>query len=173
MPVEELDVHAASVTGNERLGGMAPIPEQELVSAGSDRRARLDEILTSDGRRLKAAAFSMMLLDPKIRAALPDPSAAVRVSATLGLVGGNVAKVIVGGLGLRSDQLAVLLIGAHHTMGEEAFIQLFGVSGRMEAINRMVERAREEGIDQETPLDQIAELARRGFAPSTQGTVSS
>jgi hypothetical protein len=161
------EVRAASITGSERLGGMAQLVSDGAASDQTDKRARLEDILTGDGRRLKASAFSMLLLDPKVRAVLPDPSAAVRVSATLGLVGGNVAKVIVGGLGLRSDQLAVLLIGAHHTMGEDAFIQLFGVNGRLDAVNRLVERARAEGIDQGTPLEKIAELARRGFAPST------
>lgn len=164
--VDEPVVRAASVTGNERLGGMAQLPGQDAAPAVADRRARLEDILTGDGRRLKAASFSMMLLDPKVRAVLPDPSAAVRVSATLGLVGGSTAKVIVGGLGLRADQLAVLLIGAHHAMGEDAFIQLFGVNGRLDAVNRMVERARGEGIDQNTPLEKIADLARRGFAPA-------
>lgn len=166
--VDEVDARAASISGNERKGGMAAIGETELASAESDRRARMEDILTGDGRRLKAAAFSMMLLDPKIRAALPDANAAVRVSAILGLVGGNAAKVIVGGLGLRADQLAVLLIGAHHTLGEDAFIQLFGVSGRLDGINRLVEQARTEAIDQNTPLDKIAELARRGFAAVAQ-----
>lgn len=164
-PEPAVEVRAASITGSERLGGMAQL-EGGGESEKTDRRARMEDILTGDGRRLKASSFSMMLLDPKVRAVLPDPSAAVRVSATLGLVGGSAAKVIVGGLGLRTDQLAVLLIGAHHTMGEDAFIQLFGVNGRLDAVNRLVDRARAEGIDQETPLEKIAELARRGFAPS-------
>ena len=129
----------------------------------TDRRARLDEVLTGDGKRVKVAAFNTMLLDPAIQALLPENTMSVRVGDVLSLVGGNAVKMLVNTLGLRQDQLAVMLICAHGSFGEKPFVSLFGPNGRIDAVTSIIGRMQDSGITQDTPLEDIAAMANRKF----------
>ena len=148
-------------------GGMAPPPVAE--GTAKDERARIEDILTPDGSRLKASAFSLVLLDPNVRADLPDPGAIVRITDMLSAVGGLATKALVGGLGLRTDQLAVLLVTLEATLGKDRFAEVFGLPGRLDAVTKLVQRAQGAGIDQKTPPRVIAALVRNGFHKPTLG----
>ncbi len=166
---EEDDSTAAALTATVRVEDRVVMTEVPTESAEpTDRRAKLEEILSGDGKRLMGKAFNTMLLDPKIRTILPDTGHQVRVGDTLNLVSGSVVKMFVNVLGLRQDQLAVMLIWAHHSFGEETFISMFGSSGKLDAINRIIARMQAQGITQNTSLEDVADLAKRGFAPTPE-----
>ena len=144
--------------------GMARLePATEADRTAKDERARLDDILSGDGKRLKANAFTLALLDPQVRAAIPNSEQTVRITAILGGVNGLTGKMLVGELGLRTDQLAVFLMTAHAALGEKRFETAFGVPGRPEYVARIVERAKMFKIGQDTPLPGIAEFVLKSF----------
>lgn len=128
-----------------------------------DERARLGDILTVDGKRLKANAFTLVLLDPQVRACLPNSEQTVRITAILGMVNGLAGKMLVGELGLRTDQLAVFLMTAHSALGDKRFETAFGVPGRPEYVTRIVERAKLHKISQASTLPDIAAFVLKSF----------
>jgi len=144
--------------------GMAVIDYGNADRTAKDERARLDDILTPDGRRLKANAFTIVLLDPQVRAALPESEQTVRITGILGSVNGMAGKMLVGELGLRVDQLAVFLMTAHAALGEQKFQTAFGIPGRPDYVGRICERAKAFKIGQSSTLPQIAEFVIRSFA---------
>lgn len=152
-------------------GGGSPQPAQEVQpavpevnAAGGDRRARLAEVLTPDGKRLRAAAFTMILLDPAVRAVLPNSEQTVRITGLLAEMGGLPAKMLIGELGLRSDQLAVTALTLHAQLGEEMFRRSFGVPGNLDYVGKFIERAKVAGITQDTPLGEVAAFVTKMFA---------
>ena len=166
----EDDGSAAALSGTVRVQDRVELTEVPTQSAEpTDRRAKLDQILTPDGKRLMGKSFNTLLLDPKVRTVLPDTGHQVRVTDALNLVCGPVAKLFVNVLGLRQDQLAVLLIWAHHSFGEETFTGMFGSASKLDAINRIIARMQAHGITQNSTLEELADLAKRGFTPSTGG----
>jgi hypothetical protein len=157
---------AAAVSGTERK---EPVHEVKPLTpaakpAASDRRARLSDVLTPDQKRLRAAAFTMTLLDPEVRAALPNADQTVRITGLLAEMGGLSAKMLVGELGLRTDQLAVMAITLFDLLGEDTFRKTFGVPGNLDAVGKFVERAKAAGIDQEAPLAKISDFIKTAFA---------
>lgn len=159
------DVPAAKATADKRVSdGMAPLAYGGIPQAATDQRARLSEILTADGRRLKANAFTIVLLDPKVRAHLPHSEQTVRITGILGAVNGMVGKVLVGELGFKIDQLAVFLMAAHGVLGDSRFEKAFGVPGRPDYIGKIVERAKAVGLGQGSDLKQIADFISQTFA---------
>ena len=156
-------VEIAAVSGTPSVTDRVVLTEVPSQSQSTDRRAKLDEILTGDGKRLKTTSFNAILLAPKVQALLPENVMSIRVGDSLNQVGGNVAKLFVSTLGLRQDQLAVLLICAQQAFGEKAFANLFGQSGRLETVTHIVSRMQDMGINQDTPLETIAALANRKF----------
>jgi hypothetical protein len=46
---------------------------------------------------------------------------------------------------------------------------MFGTANKLDAINRIIDRMQAQGINQETALEDVAELAKRGFAPAPGG----
>jgi hypothetical protein len=152
-------------------GGDIPAQVHEVKAGGAaapagsgDRRARIAEILTPDGKRLRSAAFTMVLLDPAVRAELPNADQTVRITGLLAEVGGLSTKMLVGELGLRMDQLAVMTLTIHDLMGEEMFKRSFGIPGNLEYVAKFVERAKAAGITQETALGEISAFTRKTFA---------
>ncbi|HTH17585.1 MAG TPA: hypothetical protein VL974_13090 [Magnetospirillum sp.] len=143
--------------------GMAKIDYGPADTTARDERARLDDILTADGKRLKANAFTLVLLDPKVRTAIPDSEQTVRITGILGSVNGMAGKMLVGELGLRVDQLAVFLMTAHAALGEQRFETAFGIPGRPDYVARIVERAKAYEIGQQTPLADIAAFVTKSF----------
>jgi hypothetical protein len=140
---------------------MAPPPEKD--AAPRDERARFDEILSGDARRLKSSAFTVSLLDPKVRAVLPNSEQMVRVTGVLSSVGGLSAKMLVGELGLRKDQLAVMLLTAAEALGEDNFSRAFGVPGTPDYVARFVARAKAAGIGQGSALADVAAFVTKVF----------
>ena len=138
-------------------------PDLPADRTAKDERARLGDILTTDGKRLKANAFTLVLLDPAVRSAIPNSEQTVRITAILGTVNGLAGKVLVGELGLRLDQLAVFLMTAHSALGEKRFETAFGIPGRPDYVARIVERAKIYKIGQDTPLPAIAEFVLGSF----------
>ncbi|MBI5163823.1 MAG: hypothetical protein HY985_07965 [Magnetospirillum sp.] len=149
--------------GNFSLPALPPARFPASGSTARDERARLDEILTADGRLLKAAAFGMELIDPSVRGALLDPGATVKITEVLTGVGAMTAKMLVGELGLTKAQLAVLLVTAHDILGQAAFLRAFGLPGRPDYLAKLVQRARLKKIAQTTPLADIAGFVRESF----------
>lgn len=152
-------------------GGDIPAQVHEVKAGGAaapaasgDRRARIADILTPDGKRLRSAAFTMVLLDPAVRAELPNADQTVRITGLLAEVGGLSTKMLVGELGLRMDQLAVMTLIIQDLMGEEMFKRSFGIPGNLEYVAKFVERAKAAGITQETALGEISAFTRKTFA---------
>lgn len=157
----------AVTTADKRITpGMARLDHSNADRTSRDERARLDDILTVDGKRLKANAFTIVLLDPHVRSALPNSEQTVRITAILGLVNGLAGKMLVGELGLRTDQLAVFLMTAHAALGDKRFETAFGVPGRPDYMARMVERAKLFNIGQDSSLPDISAFVLKTFQPA-------
>ncbi|MBC7908662.1 MAG: hypothetical protein H7Y60_18190 [Rhodospirillaceae bacterium] len=156
----------AAITGTaeKRVSdGMATIDYGNADRTARDERARIDDILTSDGKRLKANAFTIVLLDPQVRAVLPHSEQTVRISDILGSVNGMAGKMLVNDLGLRVDQLAVFIMSAHAALGEKRFQTAFGVPGRPDYMARIIERAKAFKISQTSTLPAIAAFVSKSF----------
>ncbi|MGE5476190.1 MAG: hypothetical protein ACM3Q1_06015 [Bacteroidales bacterium] len=139
--------------------------EPAAASAGRrDERARLADVLTPDGRRLRTEAFGTALLRPDLRAQLSCAPSGLRLTETLKSVGGMPAKLLVAELGLRVEQLAVILLVAHETVGAEVFGRIFGQPGEIELVMRVTQKARLAGLNQRSPLDECASFVRGLFA---------
>lgn len=163
-PPPEAPPPTAIVTADTRVSdGMAKLEPEAADSTIKDERARLDDILGPDGKRLKANAFTLVLLDPLVRAAIPHSEQTVRITAILGTVNGLAGKMLVGELGLRTDQLAVFLMTAHAALGDKRFETAFGIPGRPSYIARIVERAKIYKIGQDSSLPSIAEFVLGSF----------
>ena len=130
----------------------------------SDKRARLSEVLTPDQKRLRSAAFTMVLLDPNVRNVLLNSEQTVRITGLLSEMGGLAAKILVGELALKTDQLAVMALTLREILGEEMFGRAFGVPGNIEYVSKFIERAKAAGIGQQTPLPEIVTFIQRMFA---------
>lgn len=143
--------------------GMALLRPEKEATDSSDQRARLIDILNGDGRRLKPDAFAMVLLDPKVRAVIPETVQSVRITSMIGAVSGVAGRMLVGELALRIDQLAVFLMCAHGTMGEKNFLTAFGVPGRPDFLTKLVEKAKAKNIGQHSSLKDIAGFVTAAF----------
>lgn len=157
-----------AVSGNNASAAPPPAPAPEAAAVAppaksGDRRARITEILTPDGKRLRSAAFTMILLDPAVRALLPNADQTVRITGLLAEVGGLSTKMLVGELGLRMDQLAVMTLIIYDILGEEMFKRSFGIPGNLEYVGKFCERAKAAGITQDTELTDLAAFVRRTF----------
>jgi hypothetical protein len=142
----------------------APVPTSPPpASQAKDERVRIADILTTDQRRVRSAAFTMALLDPAVRAELPNADQTIRITSLLADVGGMPAKMLVGELGLRLDQLAVLLICLNDSLGDENFQRAFGLPGDLDYVGKLIARAKAAGIDQHTALPGISSFVRSSF----------
>jgi len=145
----------------------APAAKAPLTPVGPvvhARTANLDDVLTPDHQRLRAEAFTQTLLDPEVRAVLPNVDQIVRIGDVLRGVGGLPATALVEGLGLRKDQLAVMLMVAQDCIGSTVFGRLFGPRADPELVSRIVERARLRGIGPTTEVIECAIFMRGVFA---------
>ncbi|MBC7908661.1 MAG: hypothetical protein H7Y60_18185 [Rhodospirillaceae bacterium] len=137
----------------------------EASSAGGrDERARLSDILTSDGKRVRIDAFTDILLRPDVRAQLGSSAQGLRLNDALQGVGGLIAKLLVAELGLRQDQLAVFLLVAHETIGANLFNRIFGQPGEVKLIMRITQKARLAALSQKSSLPECAAFVRQAFA---------
>jgi hypothetical protein len=118
---------------------------------------------TTDDKRLKADAFTIVLLDPQVRSALPNSEQTVRITGILGSVNGMAGKMLVNDLGLRVDQLAVFIMSTHAALGEQRFQTAFGVPGRPDYMARIIERAKAFKIGQHSSLTEIASFVSKSF----------
>ncbi|MGE5514662.1 MAG: hypothetical protein ACM31D_02460 [Bacteroidota bacterium] len=142
--------------------------EPAAASAGRrDERARLADVLTPDGRRLRTEAFGPALLRPDVRAQLKVAPSGLRLTETLKAVGGMPAKLLVAELGLRVEQLAVILLVAHEMVGDDVFGRIFGQPGEAELVMRVTQKARLAGLTQRSPLEDCAGFVRALFARFT------
>ena len=128
------------------------------------RTALLDDVLTPDRQRLRAEAFTQILLDPEVRAALPNADQIIKIGDVLRGVGGVPTATLVEGLGLRKDQLAVMLMVAQDSIGSTVFGRLFGPRADPELVSRIVDRARIRGIGPDSDVLDCAIFMRGVFA---------
>ncbi|TAN55318.1 MAG: hypothetical protein EPN20_20415 [Magnetospirillum sp.] len=128
------------------------------------RTVSLDDILMPDRQRLRAEAFTQILLDPEVRAALPNADQIIKIGDVLRGVGGQPTITLVEGLGLRKDQLAVMLIVAQDSIGSTVFGRLFGPRADPELVSRIVDRARIRGLGPESDVLDCAIFMRGVFA---------
>ncbi len=170
--IEQLRKVAADPTEAARL---FDLPENQdngdsatfiaAASAGrKDERARLSEILSSDGKRLRPEAFAPVLRRPEVRAQIVTDGHIPHLADALRQVGALPAKLLVAELGLRTDQLAVILLLSHQMMGSEVFGRIFGQPGEVELVMRLTQKARIAGISQRSPLPCCATFVRELFA---------
>jgi hypothetical protein len=128
------------------------------------RPVALTEVLTPDGLKLRAEAFTSIMLDPQVRAAMGNVDQTLRIGEMLRGVGARPAGALLEGLQLRKDQLAVMLTVAHQCVGAEVFSRLFGPEGEPALVARIVERAKAGGIVTDTALPDCASFTRSLFA---------
>ncbi|KIM00261.1 hypothetical protein CCC_03049 [Paramagnetospirillum magnetotacticum MS-1] len=143
---------------------LAKAPLAPVAPVAHHSTAKLDDVLTPDHQRLRAEAFTQTLLDPEVRAVLPNADQIVRIGDVLRGVGGQPAAALVDGLGLRKDQLAVMLMVAHDSIGSTVFGRLFGPRADPELVGRIVERARLRGIGPTSEVIECAIFMRGVFA---------
>ncbi|ARJ67847.1 hypothetical protein WV31_20440 [Magnetospirillum sp. ME-1] len=143
---------------------VAKAPLTPVAPVVHPRTASLEDVLTPDMQRLRAEAFTETLLDPEVRAVLPNADQIVRIGDLLRGVGGQPATALVEGLGLRKDQLAVMLMVAQDCIGSTVFGRLFGPRADPELVTRIVERARLRGIGPTTEVIECAIFMRGVFA---------
>ncbi|CAA7626904.1 conserved hypothetical protein [Candidatus Terasakiella magnetica] len=146
----------------------APVASTEDVRVkppqADPRTALLDDILTPDKQRLRAEAFNSTLLDPEVRAALPNVDQILKIGDVLRGVGAGPAVAMVDGLGLRKDQLAVMLMVAQDSIGSTVFGRLFGPRADPELVARIIDRARIRGINSKSDVLDCAIFIRGVFA---------
>ncbi|CCG42065.1 hypothetical protein [Magnetospirillum molischianum] len=169
LPEPDLDI----LTGAVPLPTISPAPVPSSfppppiaapAALGGDNRARIADILTADQKRLRPEAFTLILLTPEVRAALPHPEQTVRLTGQLAEVGGLPAKRLIGELGLRAEQLVVMMLVIHEILGPEVFRRSFGLSSNLDYVDKFIERAKADGINQGTPPTEIAAFCRRIFS---------
>lgn len=142
----------------------AAASDPAAASAGRrDERVRLMDVLTPDGRRLRVEALSAALLRPDVRGQLGAGPVGLRLTDGLRGVGGMPVKVLVAELGLTAEQLAVFLLVAHETVGEEVFGRIFGQPGETDLVMRVTQKARLAGIGQRSGLAECAAFVRGLF----------
>lgn len=139
-------------------------PIAPIAPVTNSRSASLDDVLTPDRQRLRAEAFTQTLLDPEVRAVLPNADQILRIGDVLRGVGGTPATTLIEGLGLRKDQLAVMLMVAQDSIGSTVFGRLFGPRADPELVGRIVERARLRGIGPNSEVIECAIFMRGVFA---------
>lgn len=146
--------------------GPQPVPVP--ASAGRrDERARLADVLAGDSKVLRAEAFAAVLMRPEVKACIKTADQPLRLGEILGSVGAIPTKLLVAEMGLRLDQLAVILLVAHETVGAVVFGRIFGQPGNAELVMRVTQRARIAGIGQQSSLPQCAAFVRDLFARFT------
>jgi len=122
------------------------------------------EILCEARDRLRPEAFTPVFLDPEVRATLPHPDNIRAIADILRSVGSGSALALVEGLGLRKDQLAVMLLVAHDCIGTIVFGRLFGPRADPELLDRILVRARLHGIGPDSGVIECAIFMRSVFA---------
>jgi hypothetical protein len=154
-----------------RFDAVAPIDDAHDQAVGGGvpggphpLTADLADILTGDQTRLRAEAFTQTLLDPDVRAVLPNADQILKIGGTLRAVGAQPAAALVEHLGLRKDQLAVMLLVAHDCIGATVFGRLFGTRADPELVTRIIERARLHGLGPEAGVIDCAIFMRTLFA---------
>lgn len=181
LEVRELDHLRRIVEDPAEAARLFDLPEAEAAAAPSapqsatpsgerrDRRARLADVLSGDGKSLRAESFAGVLLRPELRATLTGGGVPAKGGEILGQVGGIATKLLVAELGLRLDQLAVVLLVAHEVVGGHVFDRIFGQPGNAEMVMRVTQRARAAGIGQDSPLTECAAFVRHLFARFADG----
>lgn len=141
-----------------------PAPQAAPPAKDRDERARLSEVLSPDGKRLKAEAFAAMLLRPEVRAQIKGAEMVMKNTEILRSVGAVPTKLLVAELGLRLDQLVVFFLVAHDVMGPENFLRMFGIPGDGALVMRVTQKGRAAGITQKSSLEECARFVRQLFA---------
>ncbi|MBI5164107.1 MAG: hypothetical protein HY985_09420 [Magnetospirillum sp.] len=162
LPVpDRADVPPAAPANSNTAPAAPPVAAPKSVEA---RVPALAGMLTTDGKRLNAAAFAPTLLAPEVRAVLPRREFALHPTAVLGSVGAEAAEALVERLSLRQDRLAVLLMSVYDVAGGEAFLRLFGQGAEPYLIDRLVAHARQSGIGADSSLADVAAFVTRAFS---------
>lgn len=169
-----LDIHDSGtirslIEDPRRTAILAPAPSAAAdipspPAAPVSRRADLTKILSADGTRLRAEAFTATLLEPDVRAVLRQGDQTLRITSTLREVAGTSAAMLVEGLGMRMDQLAALLLVVEECVGGEVFVRIFGRPCDPELVERIIQRARAASLCETTPVADYALFARELFS---------
>ena len=166
LELKDLDHLRRVMNDPEEAAKLFETPEQQQAVADPapvrDCRARLSAILSPNGG-LKVEAFAPVLQRPEIRAQLRPRSADMPLSQPLRETGTMAAKLLVAELGLRLDQVALVLLVAHETIGAPSFANFFGPSANVAVIMRMTQHARQAGLTQTSSLAECAEFVRQLF----------
>lgn len=174
LDIRDLDQLQRIVDDPAEAAKLFDIPEEETKAAAAppaessvgraDERARLSDILAPGGIRLRTEAFNTVLRRQEVRDLAKAGNSTPRMAEILSGVGGMPAKLIVAELGLRMDQLAVLLLVAHDTLGADLFVRMFGQPGDTNMVMKLTHKARQAGLSQRTPLPDCAKFVQQAFA---------
>ena len=142
----------------------APVPAASGPTMAAVRADRIASLLSDDGIRLRVEAFASALLRPDVRKEMPEGGNGIRLTDALRDVGGSPARLLLCGLQLSPEQLAVILINARARMANGVFQRVFGPPGQPELVLRVIQRALDSGIGPEASLGQCAAFTRELFA---------
>jgi len=143
----------------DQAGRPAPDP-------AGDERARLSDVLTADGTRLRAKALVPILVKPEVLAlaGVADKEALRRLYEALSGTGAGAVRQMVVGFGMTTDQLTVFLAAAVRSLPPPAYERLFGPGADSALVERVIERARAAGLTQGSPLAAFDAFIRGLFA---------
>lgn len=139
------------------------------VAKAAEPAVVLAQILSPDGTRLKAEAFSSVMLKPEVRKVLPNGGHSVHVTSLLRGVGGPAAAALTRDLGLGMDQMAVFLVSAQGALGNEVFSRMFGPDADPRLLLRLVDHAKAAGLAPDSSLADCAKFVAKVFARFTSG----
>jgi hypothetical protein len=140
-----------------------PAQHAAPTAGAKDQRARLADILASGGERLRLDSFNFALRDESLRTLIKSGRRMSLMTEALSAVGGASAKILVAELGLRLDQLALVLLVAHEAAGPETFARVFGHPGDPAMLMRLTHKARQSDISQTSSLTDCAAFMRNLF----------
>jgi hypothetical protein len=106
----------------------------------------------------------------EVRRHLPPDGLTDKAFAVLRATGGVPARLLLAGLKLSADQLAVVLLNAHDSIGPQVYTRLFGQPGQPDLVLRMVQQGLVAGIGDDSSLADCALFIRRLFARAAGGT---
>ncbi|TAN71204.1 MAG: hypothetical protein EPN20_04835 [Magnetospirillum sp.] len=147
----------------EAAAPASPVAETVAV----DQRARLAELLTDDGSRLRMKTVVPILIMPEINAVVrpADTEALRNLCRTLSGTGAATLRQLAVEFGLPAENIVVFLAVTAQTLMPEVYLRLFGTRGDPSLVRLLIKRARASGLRPDSPPAAFAAFTRRLFGP--------
>ena len=136
------------VPASEPVQGAATLPGAPLVG---ERRPRLGDVLSADGRQIRMETVVPLLTTPAIKAALGSPGRDElrRAARALSMTGSGTVRRLTVDFGLDPEQMTAMLAKSALLLPPGVYERLFGRRGELVLILALIGRARAAGLDAE------------------------